>query len=91
MKNSLLIGLLFLVSCKELPKFPADSIFEYIPKTGECYEYKVIKNDPLTFDDGKLVATDLCSPSLMGFQIDDVGPVMNWIRNAQTTAKTRCK
>lgn len=82
---------LFLLSCKESPKFPTDKILEYLPETNECYEYTVVSYDPLKVDDGKLVDSSNCTPSVVGWHIDDVGPVFEWIREMQDLAKKRCK
>ncbi len=80
-----------LIGCAEgLPEFPADYIFVVKPNLLECSRHKIIKKDPVTVDKGEFIPWDQC-PHTFGFQDSDVGPVLTWIRNAQTEAKQRCK
>lgn len=80
-----------LSGCKKgLPDFPANFIYVANPDTLTCSRHEIIKKDPVTVDDGVEIPWSEC-PHTFGFASDDVGPVMNWIRNSQEEAKKRCK
>ena len=74
----------------ELPMFPSDTIYVVNPDTHTCSKHEIIKKDPITVGDGVDVAWNDC-PHVFGFKDSDIGPVMNWVRKAQTIAKQKCK
>lgn len=83
---SLLLILLFISSCKTDDPFPADFIYEYIPSTNECIEYKIISKNPLLVNDGRPISIEGCKPSIMGFNSEDAAEVFSWIRRQQKNA-----
>lgn len=90
MKINILFFLLLIGCNGQLDPFPADYIFVANPDTLTCSKHEIIKKDPVTVDDGVEIPWSEC-PHTFGFASEDVGPVMNWIRNSQEEAKKRCR
>ena len=89
---SLTVSLLFLAGCagSGLPDFPAKQIFVVRTDTKTCSIHMITKQDPITVDKGHVIPWDEC-PDVIGFDVKDSGAVFNWMRNAQSEAKKRCK
>lgn len=82
---------LFFIGCADgLPLFPADHIYVIKPQLQQCSKHKIISKDPVKVDRGVFIDWHDC-PDVFGFESKDAGPVLNWIRNAQSEAKKRCK
>ena len=80
-----------LIGCGDgLPPFPANYIFVAKPDKLECTRHKIISKDPVKVDKGEFIPWNEC-PHVFGFQDSDIGPVMNWVRKAQSESKKRCK
>ena len=75
-------------ACKEtqLRQFPADRIFEVV-EVKSCVTYPIVSFDPLKFGSG---VEGPCPAQIFGFASKDIGPIMTWIRDAQTMAKEKC-
>jgi hypothetical protein len=88
------LTLFFLSSCKDVPKFPVDEIWEVEVKDGlkECYRYDIVSHDPLKVSDGVKVDLQDCPLFIMGFEGEqDSAEVFSWIREVQKMAKQRFK
>jgi hypothetical protein len=91
MKIVLIAFILLFVGCRELRDFPVHEIFEVVRGKPGCTRYPVTKDDPLTFGNGTDLPEDQCPDSVIGFHYQDVAEVTDWIRDAQKTAKAKCK
>jgi len=90
-KSAIFLMASFLAACADgLPIFPADEVYVARPDTLQCSRHKIISKDPVKIDKGEWIPWEQC-PHVFGFKDSDIGPVMNWIRNSQETARKRCK
>ena len=90
----IVIFVLFFAGCKnggEIPPFPTKYIYEFAKGEKVCIRYEIIKNDPLTVDEGQILLEKDCPMGIMGFDYDDAAKVFSWVRKVQAAAKDKCK
>lgn len=92
---SILVSILVLiilvgsVGCSNLDPFPTKSF--YIRGPSFCDEYKIIKENPLTFDGGKSLDLKDCPDIIVGFTAQDAANVTEWIRKSQNKTRKKYK
>lgn len=77
-------GLLLVCSigCHSIPKFPAESLYEFDPYDQLCSEYKIVDYKSLEYIWVKDIPFKDCPP-IFGFYLRDVPYVLEWGKNVQ--------
>lgn len=93
MQRSFLIAISFLIlgGCSgQLPKFPADFIYEVDVQNKVCGKYPIIDHENLKVGDPTELPLSECN-GVFGFASTDIAPVLDWSENAIEKAKKACK
>ena len=86
----LLICLIALSACNNLPKFPTDRVWETDTQYKVCGEYRIVDAKKMQVAFVKDWPLEKCN-GVFGFQTSDVGKVFRWSEKAQTYVEKNCK
>jgi hypothetical protein len=79
-----------LVKCANVPKFPADYIYEVDLRNETCGQYKISNFERLTIIHDKDLPLSACQ-GVFGFSAKKISPVLNWGRDRIQEGKVRCQ
>ena len=86
----LLLLLLAVTACSGLREFPKDKMWEFDAAGNICAEYRIVDKERMLLEHIRDVPRAEC-PSIFGFKVEDISPVMDWTRDAMTYAREHCE
>lgn len=84
METKLVCLMIFVLS--SCSQFPTERFYKVDSKNKICKQYKIINQDPIKFEFDHVVKYEEC-PNVYGFHEDEIGDVMNYIRDMQKKSK----
>lgn len=91
---SILLLVVCLTSCRDIPELPIKNVWEVELKQGskECYKYTITSKDPIQVSDGVLTDVKDCPQYIFGFEGEhDTAEMFSYIRELQDIAKRKCQ